>query len=92
MACGNRCSRTRPGILPEDVRNQPKSPPKTHNPLFERLAKERLRGVLADPTHPSTAWWMWKCSATVSLKDAGDYERPWFRSADGRPPDDRLLD
>ena len=67
------------GILPEDVRNRPKSPyPKTHNPLFERLAKERLRGILADPNAPLHSLVDVEVLNDGLLKDAGDYGRPWF--------------
>lgn len=41
------------GVLPEDVRNRRKSPyPKTHNPLYLSLVRERLQAVLADPASP----------------------------------------
>ena len=67
------------GLLPEDVRNRPKSPyPKTHNPLFERLAKERLRGILADPNAPLHSLVDREALENGLLRDAGDYGRPWF--------------
>lgn len=67
------------GILPEDVRNRPKSPyPKTHNPLFEQLAKEHLRGILANPGAPIHSLVDVKALNDGLLKDAGDYGRPWF--------------
>ena len=67
------------GLLPEDVRNRPKSPyPKTHNPLFERLAKERLRGILADPNAPIHSLVDREALENGLLRDAGDYGRPWF--------------
>lgn len=67
------------GLLPEDVRNRPKSPyPKTHNPLFERLARERLQGILADPNAPLHSLVDAETLEHGLLRDAGDYGRPWF--------------
>ena len=67
------------GLLPEDVRNRPKSPyPKTHNPLFEQLCRERLAGILADPNAPIHDLVDRAALETGLLKSAGDYGRPWF--------------
>ncbi len=41
------------GILPEKVLYRKKSPyPKTHNPAYARLVRDRLRDVLAEPNAP----------------------------------------
>ncbi len=67
------------GILPEDVRNRPKSPyPKTHNPLFERLASEKLTAILDDRESPVLTVVDEKALRNGLLKGAGDYGRPWF--------------
>ena len=67
------------GLLPEDVRNRPKSPyPKTHNPLFEELARARLREILADRNAPLHSLVDGEKLEAGLLRDAGDYGRPWF--------------
>ncbi len=67
------------GLLPEDVRSRPKSPyPKTHNPLFEALVRERLRDVLAGPNAPLHDLVDKRALETGLLAGAGDYGRPWF--------------
>lgn len=67
------------GLLPEDVRNRPKSPyPKTHNPLFEQLCRERLQAILADPNAPIHDIVDEKALQSGLLVSAGDYGRPWF--------------
>lgn len=67
------------GILPEDVRNRPKSPyPKTHNPLFERLARERLLAILDDRSSPLLDIVDEKALRNGLLTSAGDYGRAWF--------------
>jgi asparagine synthase (glutamine-hydrolysing) len=67
------------GILPEDVRNRPKSPyPKTHNPLFEQLARQRLLDILDDRNAPIHTLVNEKALREGLLVSAGDYGRPWF--------------
>ena len=67
------------GLLPEDVRNRPKSPyPKTHNPLYERLVRAKLLEILADPNAPIHALVNEKALREGLLRSAGDYGRPWF--------------
>lgn len=67
------------GLLPEDVRNRPKSPyPKTHNPLFERLAREKLLAILDDPASPIHALVDEAKLRQGLLVSAGDYGRAWF--------------
>ena len=67
------------GLLPEDVRNRPKSPyPKTHNPLFERLAAQRLTAILDDPNAPLHAVVDERALRAGLLQNAGDLGRPWF--------------
>ena len=67
------------GIQPEDVRNRPKSPnPKTHNPHFERLAREKQRAILRRPDAPIHSLVDTQTLEDGLLRDAGDYGRPWF--------------
>ena len=67
------------GLLPEDVRNRPKSPyPKTHNPLFERLAREQLLSILDDENAPIHAVVDEGVLRKGLLKDAGSYGQAWF--------------
>lgn len=67
------------GILPEDVRLRPKSPyPKTHNPRFEELVRNRLREILSDPNAPVQNIVDKKTLDNGLLKSGGDYGRPWF--------------
>lgn len=67
------------GILPEDVRNRPKSPyPKTHNPLYEQMARARLLSILDDPAAPIHALVNESALRGGLLSDAGDYGKPWF--------------
>ncbi len=67
------------GLLPEDVRNRPKSPyPKTHNPLFEQLCREKLRTILSDPNAPIHDIVDEDALQKGLLVSAGDYGKPWF--------------
>ena len=67
------------GLLPEDVRNRPKSPyPKTHNPLYEEMVRSRLSGILADPNAPIHELVDEKALRAGLLQSAGDYGKPWF--------------
>ncbi len=67
------------GLLPEDVRNRPKSPyPKTHNPLFERLCREKLREILDDANAPIHDIIDRPALEQGLMVSAGDYGRPWF--------------
>lgn len=67
------------GLLPEDVRNRPKSPyPKTHNPLYEQLARAELRRILDDKSAPIHALVDERALREGLLVHGGDYGRPWF--------------
>lgn len=67
------------GLLPEDVRNRPKSPyPKTHNPLYEEMVRARLSGILADPNAPLHELVDEKALRAGLMRSAGDYGSPWF--------------
>lgn len=67
------------GLLPEAVRNRPKSPyPKTHAPLYEQLVRARLARVLDDPNAPIRPLVDEKALREGLMTSAGDYGRPWF--------------
>ena len=67
------------GLLPEDVRLRPKSPyPKTHNPLYETLVRERLSAILEDKNAPLHTLVDAGALRAGLLTSAGDYGRPWF--------------
>ncbi|MCD8142448.1 MAG: asparagine synthetase B, partial [Clostridiales bacterium] len=52
--------------------------PKTHNPRFEVLAREKLLALLADPNAPIHAVVNEDALRSSLLVSAGDYGRPWF--------------
>ncbi len=58
---------------------RPKSPyPKTHNPLYEQLARAELRRILNDKSAPIHALVDERALQEGLLVQAGDYGRPWF--------------
>lgn len=66
------------GILPEDVRLRRKSPyPKTHNPLYERNVKRKLREIVNDDNSPILA--LCEKSRLEEILDGNfDYGKPFF--------------
>ena len=67
------------GLLPDDVRARPKSPfPKTHNPLYEQLVREKLTAILDDPSSPVRDLVDEAELRRGLLLSAGDYGKPWF--------------
>ena len=66
------------GLLPEEVLHRRKSPyPKTHNPGYEALIKERLGQVLRDSAQPIHRV-LSEEAAQGLLRQSFDYGRPWF--------------
>ena len=66
------------GLLPEEVLHRKKSPyPKTHNPGYEALIKERLGQVLRDSAQPIHRV-LSEEAAQGLLRQSFDYGRPWF--------------
>lgn len=64
--------------LPEDVRMRKKSPyPKTHNPGYEKLLKERLARVMEDSEEPIHLLMDDKAVGAL-LTAKSDYGKPWF--------------
>ena len=64
--------------LPEDVLTRKKSPyPKTHNPAYEILIRQRLSSVMADSDEPIHKL-INKSAAAELLREKSDYGKPWF--------------
>ncbi|XOQ49545.1 MAG: asparagine synthase (glutamine-hydrolyzing) [Eubacteriales bacterium] len=64
--------------LPEDVLARRKSPyPKTHNPAYELIVKQRLAAVLSDEDEPIHQL-IDKTAAAQLLREKSDYGKPWF--------------
>lgn len=66
------------GLLPSEILHRRKSPyPKTHNPGYEAILKERLTGVLRDSCQPIHKL---LSEETVKglLSQSFDYGKPWF--------------
>lgn len=66
------------GLLPEEILQRKKSPyPKTHNPGYEQLLKQRLSYILRDSLQPIHK--ILSEEAAQSLLDQSfDYGKPWF--------------
>lgn len=66
------------GILPEDVLYRKKSPyPKTHNPKYEKLAKEMLLDVISNPNAPILTF-ADKNILENLCSQSSDYGKPFF--------------
>lgn len=66
------------GLLPDDVLYRRKSPyPKTHNPGYEKLVRQRLTHVMNDPEEPLHQL-IDKTALEELLKEKSDYGKPWF--------------
>lgn len=65
-------------LLPEDVLYRKKSPfPKTHNPVYEKMVREKMKHVLRDssqPIHKIVA----KETINNLLEERFDYGKPWY--------------
>lgn len=66
------------GILPDEVLRRKKSPyPKTYNPQYENILKDRLNKVMDEPASPLHQ--LVNTSAVEKLmNEKPDYGRPWF--------------
>ncbi len=64
--------------LPEDVLYRKKSPyPKTHNPSYENILKQRLEAVMADSEQPIHKLISGNAVKEL-LSEKSDYGKPWF--------------
>jgi len=69
-ACGD--------LLPHELLYRKKSPyPKTYNPNYERLLKEKLEAVVADANSPVNAF-IDKNKTMHFLEELAEYGKPWF--------------
>jgi asparagine synthase (glutamine-hydrolysing) len=65
-------------ILPHEVAWRKKSPfPKTHNPEFERLARERALSIISDPSS-SVSKLINPAFVRETAAAKSDYRKPWF--------------
>lgn len=65
-------------LLPEDVLYRKKSPfPKTHNPGYEKIVREKLRHVLRDGSQPIHKL-LSRDVADGLLNESFDYGKPWY--------------
>ncbi len=66
------------GLLPDEILQRKKSPyPKTHNPGYEQIMKQRLNYILRDSLQPIHK--ILSEEAARSLMDQSfDYGKPWF--------------
>ena len=66
------------GLLPEELRLRKKSPyPKTYNPEYERILKQRLTKILNDK-NASLNTLIDKTAAENLINSPADYGKPWF--------------
>jgi asparagine synthase (glutamine-hydrolysing) len=66
------------GLLPDELLYRRKSPyPKTYNPQYEEILKDRLRAVVNDSTAPINS--IIDKNAVIRLVNSpSDYGKPWF--------------
>ncbi len=66
------------GLLPEEILRRKKSPyPKTHNPGYERILKQRLHYILRDKMQPIHKILSEEAAQSL-LNQSFDYGKPWF--------------
>lgn len=67
------------GLLPEDVLYRKKSPyPKTHNPKYEKLVKERLLEIIQNPNAPILTFADRGTIEKICREGTSDYGKPFF--------------
>lgn len=67
------------GILPNDVLYRKKSPyPKTHNPKYEKLAKEMLLDIISNPNAPILTFAEKSKLEKLCNSENSDYGKPFF--------------
>ena len=66
------------GLLPEEIRLRKKSPyPKTYDPKYEDILKERLSAIISDKNAPLNEY-IDKAEVTKLILSPGNYAEPWF--------------
>ena len=65
-------------VLPHELLYRKKSPyPKTYNPNYERLLKEKLISIMANPSAPIHLF-IDKNKVSRFLEEPAEYGKPWF--------------
>ncbi len=73
------------GILPNDVLYRKKSPyPKTHNPFYEIVVKQKLLDILHDPNSPLLPLVNKKALLSM-MSEKSDHGMPWYGQLMARP-------
>ena len=66
------------GTVPEEVLFRPKSPyPKTYNPEYDAILKERLASVITNPYAPINQF-IDKDKCAAFMQSTFDYGKPWY--------------
>ncbi len=66
------------GLLPDEILYRKKSPyPKTYNPAYERILKERVGDILGNNNSPVMQF-LDKDYVTKLITSTSDYGKPWF--------------
>ncbi len=66
------------GLLPDEILFRKKSPyPKTYDPHYEKLLKDRFLTIIEDSSSPILSF-IDKKKAMVFLSSPSDYGRPWY--------------
>lgn len=67
------------GILPDEIINRKKSPyPKTHNPSYTRIVKEKLSKIMEDKTAPINDLLNREYILEIIETEGKAFSRPWF--------------
>ena len=66
------------GLLPDEILFRKKSPyPKTYDPHYEQLLKQRMNHLLEDTSSP-----LWRCADRTKVQSymsgSSDYGKPWY--------------
>lgn len=73
------------GVLPNDVLYRKKSPyPKTHNPSYEIVVKNRLMDIMHDPNSPLLPLIDKKALHSI-MSEVSDLGKPWYGQLMARP-------
>lgn len=67
------------GILPESIINRKKSPyPKTHNPEYTRIVRQRMKNILEDKKSPVLEFLDREAMARLIETGGSYFKAPWF--------------
>ncbi len=66
------------GLLPDEILYRKKSPyPKTYNPAYERILKERVRNIMSSNNSPVVQF-LNREHVNRLIENSSDYGKPWF--------------